>query len=290
MTTRQGIRTGLIGRSIGASASPAIHMREAAALGIGLSYELFDFDRLGLTDEMLGGQIDRLAEMGFAGVNITHPFKQAVIPSIDEIEPIAQVLGAVNCVAFEDGRKIGFNSDWIGFSFLMRHGFAGIACECVAQIGAGGAGSATAYALLEAGVRELRLFDTSQDRAEQLADRLAPHFADACISVREGASQAIAGADGVVQASPIGMSAHPGAPFDPSLLEAGQWLADIIYFPRETALVRAAKARGIAAVGGSAMVIGQAAEPFQRFTGRQPDLDRMLADFLVADAAGEHAA
>ena len=283
MTDPAPIRTGLLGRGIGGSASPAIHEREAAAIGIALRYELIDFDRLALADDELGAQIDKLASEGFTGVNVTHPFKQAVIPLLDEIEETAQILGAVNCVSFSDGRKRGLNSDLPGFAFLLEHDLAGAALGIVAQIGAGGAGSATAFALLAAGTRDLRLCDTSRARAAELAVRLTAAFPLARIAVTDNPADAIAGADGVVQATPIGMEAHPGMPFDPALLEAHQWLADIIYFPRETELVQAAKERGLRAVGGSAMVIGQASEPFRRFTGCEPDRERMLAEFFAAD-------
>lgn len=278
-------RAGLIGRGIGASASPAIHMREAEAQGLSLSYELIDFDALGLPDSALGERLDHVAQLGFRGVNITHPFKQAVIDLLDEVEPTASALGAVNCVAFENGRKVGFNSDWQGFRFLLETDLPDASLDCVAQIGAGGAGSATAYALLSCGARELRICDKSAERRTQLLDRLAKAFPQAHLSACDDAAEALDGADGVVQATPVGMASHPGVPFDPQLLSDNQWLADIVYFPRQTELVLAAKERGLAAVGGSAMVIGQAAQPFGRFTGFVPDTARMLDAFLSNDAA-----
>ena len=284
MTARPDILAGLVGRGIGASASPAIHMREAAAQGIALRYDLIDFDALELEDGALGVQLDSLAAGGYAGVNITHPFKQAVIPLLDEVDATALALGAVNCVVFRGARKIGYNSDWLGFAYLVESELAGHSTETVVQVGAGGAGSATAYALLSSGTRDLRICDSDESRAQALAERLAALFQGARLSSAPAIDAALTGADGVVQATPVGMASHPGVPFEPALLSPGQWLADIIYFPRATELVQAARARGLHAVGGSAMVIGQASLPFECFTGQPANRQRMLADFLAAES------
>lgn len=276
---------GLVGRGIQASSSPAIHKREAAAQGFDLAYELFDFDRLMLPDSKLPDLLQSLAERGFAGVNITHPFKQEVIASLDEIDLTAKALGAVNCVKFENGRAIGSNSDWIGFSFMMQSELPNAALDRVAQIGAGGAGSATAFALLALGVSELRIQDVSAARIGALIERLASQYPHAELIACSTAQTAIEGVDGIVQSTPVGMADHPGVPFAPELLEPGQWLAEIIYFPRETQLLHAARAKGLACANGAAMVIGQAAEAFRLFTDAAPDRDRMLATFTANDIA-----
>ena len=284
--TAPSLRVGLLGRGIGASASPAIHSSEAAELGIALSYDLFDFDAVGLPDEMLAAQLAELVESGFAGVNVTHPFKQAVMPLLDEIDATAETLGAVNCIAFRGGKTMGSNTDWTGFGFLMQQELPAAATSAVAQIGAGGAGSATAFALLDRGVQELRIFDNTADQANDLVSRLAAAFPSARVRTCESAAEAIKQADGVVQATPIGMADHLGVPFDPDLLDRRQWLAEIIYFPPETELLCAARNMGLATAGGAAMVVGQAAEAFKQFTGVEPDRARMLARFSAASANG----
>ncbi|MBT0668170.1 shikimate dehydrogenase [Novosphingobium profundi] len=276
MNAPRSLTAGLIGRGILASQSPAIHEAEAFDHGVALAYMLVDFDHLGLDDAALGDTLAFLRGVGLTGVNITHPFKQCVIPLLDEVDATAQALGAVNCVRFEEGRTIGFNSDWVGFCWLLESELPGRSLERVAQTGAGGAGSATAWALLSMGTRELRLHDVSYERSTALAERLRAHFPEARVEVCDHAAEAIAGADGVVQSTPVGMTDHPGMPFAAELLRAGQWLADVIYFPRESELVLAARARGLAAVGGEAMVVGQAADPFRRFTGLEPDRARMM--------------
>ena len=268
---------GLLGRGITASSSPKIHEDEARELGLPLSYSLFDFDVLGLADEALGDVLADVAGRGFSGVNITHPFKQAVIPLLDEVDDIASSLGAVNCVTFRDGRMVGSNSDWIGFQFMLDRALPGHGRDTVAQIGSGGAGSATAFALLKSGTGELRIHDASQDRIEALAGRLRAAFPHVEVIACETPEDAIAGTCGIVQSTPVGMEDHPGMPFDPDLLDSKQWLADVIYFPRETELLKAARERGLATADGAPMVIGQAAEAFRLFTGLEPDRDRMLA-------------
>lgn len=271
------IRVGLLGRGITASSSPAIHEAEAGRLGLELTYELFDFDVLGLADEALADMLAQLVEQGFSGVNVTHPFKQAVIPLLDKVEDTAASLGAVNCVTFRGGRKVGTNTDWIGFQFMLDVALPHEPRDIVAQIGSGGAGSATAFALLQSGTKELRIHDASATRIEELAERLRAAFPDADIVGCTTPGAAIAGACGVVQSTPVGMAQHPGMPFDPALMSRGQWLADVIYFPRETELLKAARERGLPTADGAPMVVGQAAEAFRQFTGMEPDRDRMLA-------------
>ena len=277
------IRIGLLGRGIGASSSPVIHETEAARLGIALTYELFDFDALGLADDALADKLAELRDLGFSGVYVTHPFKQAVIPLLDEVDATTASLGAVNCVTFEQGRMAGTNTDWIGFAWMLDLALPQQPRGVVAQIGSGGAGSATAFALLHSGTRELRIHDMCAERVEALENRLRSAFPDAKIVASATPADAIEGAHGVVQSTPVGMVAHPGMPFDPELLSPGQWLADVIYFPRETELLKAAQARGLATAGGAPMVIGQAAEGLRRFTGVEPDRDRMLAALNAGD-------
>jgi shikimate dehydrogenase len=281
MTTPASFTVGLIGRGIGASGSPAIHRAEAHELGIALTYDIIDFDARDLPDSRLDETVRSLAASGWTGCNVTHPFKQQVLAICDAISDEAKALGAVNTLTFRNGHIIGDNTDWIGFSWMIERQIGPVQGAAVAQVGAGGAGSATAYALGRMGVSELALYDPSEQRSKQLVARLGPKFPDCRFRVCETAADAIAGRQGIVQSTPIGMAAHPGAPFAPELMAAEQWLADIIYFPRETALLAAARAKGMRCVNGVAMVIGQAAEAFQLFTGQTPDRERMLASLAA---------
>jgi shikimate dehydrogenase len=270
---------GLIGRGIGGSRSPQMHEREAKALGLQLVYRVIDFANLDVDDADLGKTLAMVEAIGFAGVNITHPFKQAVIKHLDALSPDAEALGAVNTVRFAKGKRAGFNTDWSGFATCVQTQLGDVICGKVAQIGAGGAGSATAYAALQKGANEVCVYDHDFVKADELVARLAPAFPGQRVVSVDDCADAIAGATGVIQTSPVGMASHLGLPFDPALMNAGQWLADIIYFPQETELVEKAKARGIRAIGGSSMAIHQAAGAFEIFTGHAPDTNRMLAEF-----------
>ncbi len=273
---------GLVGRGIGASRSPEMHEREAAALGVPLVYRSVDFDRLGYDDSRLDDTIATLQGIGFDGINVTHPFKQRVLTSLDSVSPDAAALGAVNTVVFRDGTRAGFNTDWTGFRASLQRGLPGAALREVAQIGCGGAGSAVAYALLRMGVQTLRVVDPDRARAEGMGGRLGSHFPGQTIRIASSAADALDGADGVVQTSPIGMTSHPGMPFDPGLLRPGMWVSDIVYFPIETQLLRAARSLGCATLGGSGMAVHQAADAFQLITGIEPSVRRMLHDFDAA--------
>jgi shikimate dehydrogenase len=204
-----------------------------------------------------------------------------VIAHIDTLAPNASALGAVNTVRFADGKRTGHNTDWSGFSRLVHAHVGANPVGTVAQIGAGGAGSATAYALLRSGA-DVAIYDRDQGKADALAARLTPIFPDQRITAAASPQVAIHGATGIVQTSPVGMASHPGLPFDPALLHHDQWLIDIIYFPQETELVQQARARGLRATGGNGMAVHQAARAFEIFTGISPDTARMMKDFEQA--------
>ncbi len=270
---------GLVGRGIGSSKSACIHQTEAAAQGLQLVYRVIDFDQIGCDDGALDKILALAENIGFAGLNITHPYKQHIMEYLDTVAPDAEALGAVNTVTFSNGKRRGYNTDWSGFAQSTAAQFGDLNGTKIAQIGAGGAGSATAYALLKSGATEVAIYDSDNAKCKSLVERLAPHFVSQKLVMALSAPDAILGADGIVQASPVGMDTHPGMPFDPNVMTIDQWLADIIYFPRETPLVKAALKRQVRAIGGSAMVVYQAAEAFEIFTGHPPDTARMLQDF-----------
>jgi shikimate dehydrogenase len=268
---------GLMGRGIGGSRSREIHEREAEALNLPLVYRNLDFDLIGYDDCKLPAVVELLASIGFDGFNVTHPFKRRILVELDEVSPEAAVLGAVNTVVFKSGRRCGFNTDWSGFQASMTRDLPGVALGEVANIGCGGAGAATTYALLKMGAVSVRLFDQDRGRAEWLAESLSSAFPHQSLRIATSAAEALEGADGVVQTTPVGMTSHPGVPFDPDALRPAMWLADLVYFPRETQLLRAARSLGCRAMSGAGMVMEQAASAFRLFTGALPDIDRMRA-------------
>ncbi|MEA5455919.1 shikimate dehydrogenase [Sinomonas sp. JGH33] len=287
---------GLIGDGVTPSLTPPMHEREGAAHGLLYLYRPIDLAALGLPAESVGELVRAARNLGFNGLNITHPCKQLVLAYLDEIDDDAARLGAVNTVVIRpDGTTVGHNTDWSGFLSAFRAGLPGAALGRVVQFGAGGAGSAVAYALLAAGVEHLSIVDVDGARAEERAAELAHLFPSASVEGRTtaGLASLLEAADGVVHCTPMGMAAHPGTPFDTSLLDARQWVADIVYRPIETQLVREARAIGCRVLDGGRMAVGQAVDAFRIFTGLEPDAERMRAHFLeliereaVATAAG----
>lgn len=276
---RKSVLVGLIGTGIQASRSPALHEEEGAAQGLSYQYKLIDLTLLGLGVDALTELLRSAERMGFDGLNITHPCKQAVIQYLDDLSPDARALGAVNTVVLKAGRRIGHNTDWYGFAEGFRRGLPGAALNRVVQFGAGGAGSAVAHAALSLGVRQLTLIDVDPSRAQAVADRIG----EGRIVVGTSAEAALATADGVINATPLGMDAHPGMAFPASLLRPGLWVAEVVYFPLETQLLREARAAGCRTVDGGGMAVFQAVEAFRLFSGVTPDAERMRRHFLSMD-------
>ena len=276
----RSVLLGLIGAGIQGSRMPALHQAEAAAQGLNCVYRRIDLATLCLTESALPDLLTAARRFGFTGLNVTHPCKQVVIPLLDTLSEDARTIGAVNTIVFQsDGGATGHNTDASGFAESFRRELPNVALDKVVQLGAGGAGAAVAHALLGIGVRRLALIDTDRARAERLAAALCQRFGVGRASAAEAAEVAIAGADGIVNTTPIGMEKYPGTPIATSLLRADHWVADIIYFPIETMLLRAARARGCPTMGGSGMAVFQAVAAFRLFTGVEPDAQRMLRHF-----------
>ncbi|MFI7500119.1 shikimate dehydrogenase [Streptomyces sp. NPDC049687] len=281
---------GLIGSGIGPSLSPALHEREADRQGLRYLYRLIDIDVLGVVPEAVGDLVRAARDLGFDGLNITHPCKQLVIEHLDALSPQAEALGAVNTVVFEGGRAVGHNTDVTGFAASFARGLPDAPLERVVQLGAGGAGAAVAHATLTLGAGQVTVVDALPERARQLAGSLNRHFGAgrAVAAGPDRLPELLAHADGIVHATPTGMAAHPGLPFPAGLLRPGLWVAEVVYRPLETELLRTARALGCAVLDGGGMAVFQAVDAFRLFTGREPDSARMLAD--IAELAGAVAA
>ena len=275
----QSILVGLIGAGIQSSLSPAMHEREGAAQGLRYSYRLIDLDVLGLTAAALPDLLASAEREGFSGLNITFPCKQAVIEWLDDLSPDARAIGAVNTVLFAGGRRIGHNTDWSGFAEGFRRALPEVRRERVVLFGAGGAGAAVAHALLSLQTRELVLVDTETRRARELAQGLCERFGAGRAVAIDDPAAAMQGADGVVNATPVGMAKFPGMPLPADLLARELWVSDVVYFPLETQLLSEARARGCRTMAGDGMAVFQAVEAFRLFSGRSADAQRMLAHF-----------
>lgn len=271
----RSVLVGLLGAGIGPSRTPAMHEAAARALGLPLVYRPVDTGAMmpapGVEDLLTWAE-----RFGFTGLNVTYPFKRAVLPHLHELSDAARAVGAVNTVVFRDGRRIGHNTDHWGFARAFEAACAGRSRHRVLLLGAGGAGGAVAHALLAAGTGRLTIADPDTGRATALADALCAAYGPGRATVA-AAETAATTSDGVVNATPVGMEKHPGVPIDPGVVPAGCWVIDIIYFPAETAFLRAVRERGCDGVNGEAMALFQAVRAFELFTGRAPDQEVMRA-------------
>ena len=281
---------GLIGANIQKSLSPTLHESAFADAGIRGHYHLMDLDRL--PGRTLADVLGAARAAGFAGVNITYPCKEAVLPLLDAVSPEARQIGAVNTVTIDaSGRTTGHNTDRFGFraSFEETIGRAAVAGKTVVLVGAGGAGRAVAFALFDLGAAVVLVRDQDGLRAAALTRDLAANFGAGRSRAIDALAPALAEAAGAVNATPVGMLGFPGMPLPAEAIGPRHFVADVVYTPLETAFIRAARARGARVLTGGGMCVFQAVEAFRLFTGIAPDAARMrcLFDEIVAarDAA-----
>lgn len=260
-----------------------MHEAEARARGLSYIYRLIDADLMGEPRPGLSELLQFAERVGFTGFNVTFPYKQEILPLLDELSPAAREVNSVNTVVLKDGRRYGHNTDVWGFSESFRRGMVGAARDTVLLLGAGGAGTAVAKALLDGGAQRLLISDPDTQRAGDLVANLATRLGTDRATRIEDVASAAATADGIVNATPVGMTKHTGMPIRPEHVTARHWVADIVYFPLETELLRHARMLGCRTLSGEGMAIYQAVRAFELFTGIQPDVDRMRAAFAAFD-------
>jgi shikimate dehydrogenase len=279
--------TGLIGAPIAHSASPAMHEQAAEALGLRGHYQLIEV--AGADAAGLRMMLEGVRRLGFAGVNVTFPYKEAVVPLLDELAPAAAAMGAVNTVVVRDGRLIGHNTDTTGFARAVAP-LLDASGNAVAVIGAGGVGKAIAFALANSAVTDIRIFVSEPARAQNLASLLQKHPG---VIATTDLDEALRGATGLVNATPVGMLPNRDTPVAPDKLHDRMWVADAVYSPLITPLLSAARAKGARIMTGRELAIYQAADAFYLFTGLTPSTDVMGEAFdgvMAARSAAYHAA
>jgi shikimate dehydrogenase len=279
------ILLGLIGSNILKSLSPALHEHALRAAGFSGHYHLMDIDVLMERD--LRSLFSSVKATGFTGINVTFPFKEAIIPFLDQVSDDAKQIGAVNTVTIDPkGRTKGYNSDCSGFRRSFEHTLTKSAAEgkSVVLVGAGGAGRAVAFALMQLGAKSILVHDQDEPRARKLAENVVFHFGPRA-EVLKQLNEQVAAADGLVNATPLGMQGFPGQPIPSELMQAHHWVADVVYTPIETELLRMAKNKGARTLDGAGMCVYQAVEAFRLFTGVTPDPREMHKEFSRALAA-----
>jgi shikimate dehydrogenase len=258
----------LIGDHIGPSLTPQLHEAEGRAQNLNYSYLRIDTALLGID---LPTALKRAKEAGCRGVNVTHPHKQAVLPFLSKLSPAAKKIGAINTIKFNETEAYGENTDHLGFRRSLLQQFGSIADQSVAVFGAGGAGAAVSFALADSGASHLAIMDSDFHRAQSLAELLR----EAGVSATAEDAPNLSAYDGAANCSPLGMASSPGCVFDPSDLPNHAWVADCVYFPKETELLKRAQSAGLGILHGSGMAVFQAAASFELFTNNVADTARM---------------
>lgn len=282
MITGRAKLAGVMGWPVGHSLSPILHGYWLETLGIDGAYVPF-----AVKPEDFAGALRTLPKFGFAGANVTIPHKQAALAAVDEIDIVAQRIGAVNTVVVRrDGSLWGTNTDAYGFLENMKWRYPAWEPSAgpATVIGAGGAARAVVVALLDAGAPVVRLVNRSRDRAEALAIEIG-----AGLEVRDWETRALAldGAALLVNTSSLGMTGQPPLDLDLTHLPAAAAVCDIVYVPLETELLKAAKAKGHSTIDGIGMLLHQARPGFAAWFGIEPVVDQaLLAHVLAAAGAG----
>jgi shikimate dehydrogenase len=272
---------GLVGTGVGPSLTPALHMAEARAQGLDYVYRTIDLNEVDIAPERIGEVLEWARALGFNALNITHPCKRLVIDHLDNVDDVAAELGAVNTIVFDGPRTTGYNTDTTGFALGFREGLPDAATGNVVLVGAGGAGAAVGDALLRLGAEHLTVVDLDIERATALARELSARRPESRVdaSSQDKLPVLLPGSDGVVHCTPTGMVEHPGMPFDAELLHRGLWVADIVYRPLDTELLKSALEAGCRVCDGGHMAVHQATEAFELITGIAPDAERMSGHF-----------
>ena len=256
---------GIFGYPVEHSSSPLMH--NAAFLHLGLDYVYVPF---AVRPDNLQNAVEALRALNIAGVNVTIPHKETIIPFLDEVGGEVSLIGAVNTVKVEDGKLKGFNTDARGFLESLRENKIEPQGARALVIGAGGASRAIVYALVKAGVSELIIANRTLARAEALASKLAAAFAGKNIKCVKLSALYAEAADLIVNTTSVGMKADDPPLFDPCVITSKHRVVDIIYKPAETPLLRQARLRGAVTLNGMGMLVNQGAVSFELWTGIAP--------------------
>ena len=264
---------GILGHPVGHSLSPRMHNAAFRAQSIDMVYLAFDVLPESLSDALAG-----LRALGFRGVNVTIPHKEAIGALLDDLDTVAARIGSVNTVVNRDGRLVGYNTDKSGFAAALRglrpEGARGLLCFVA---GAGGAARAVVAALMDDGAREIRVYNRTPERAATLCSEAASWGTAPCLAVAEHEVFGAAGeAHLIVNATSLGLSPSvKESPVPVDILLSHHIVMDLVYGSGSTTLVKEAKARGATAIDGKEMLVMQAAGSYELWTGRRAPVDVM---------------
>ncbi len=272
------LRLGLIGDNIGASRAPMLHRLAGAQHGIDVTYDRLVPHEMGKAFDAL---FDHVAQAGFRGINVTYPYKEKAALRVRINDPLVQAMGAVNTVLFGADQPEGFNTDYSGFLSAYRAARGDQPPGVVLLIGAGGVGRSLAFALAGLGAAELRIVDLDNARAWALATALRVSFPDLPIILGQRAADLASGAEGVLNATPMGMVGHDGTPLPRHAMLTRGWAFDAVYTPVETTFLTDAAAAGLTTISGYELFIGQGVDAWRLFSGLLLDQTRLRADLAT---------
>ena len=266
------VRLGLIGDNIAASHAPRLHALAGALCGIEIRYDLLVPAELGLGFEAL---FERCADGSYHGINVTHPYKERAAMRVEIENPRVRAMGAVNLVRFDQDGPRGFNTDHSGFLAAFRSKFGTGTPGTVCQIGAGGVGKAIGFALAALGAAAIRLVDVDRSRARALAGALRSAYPGLDATAAASLDEAVAGARGLVNCSPVGMTGHDGTPVPRPLMQGAAWAFDAVYTPVRTRFLTDAEASGLDTLSGYELFFHQGADGLEIFFGGTVDRIRL---------------
>lgn len=253
---------GLLGSPVKHSLSPAMHTASFAHEGVDAVYIAFD-----VVPDQLETVVRGLADTGAAGYNVTMPCKTKILPYLDELSPAAELMGAVNTVMIQAGRSIGHNTDGEGYTENLRRIGFDPKGKVVTLLGAGGAGSAIFTQLALDGAKEVRVFNikddfwgSTQQKVKELSEKTGTQVTLHDLADRDALRESIAESDLLGNATRVGMADMADQCLvDDDMLHDGLVVTDVVYDPRETKLIKMAKARGLKTATGLGMLLQQAA-------------------------------
>jgi shikimate dehydrogenase len=262
------VKLGLIGDNITRSQSPRLHREAGRLTGLDVTYDRLIPKDMGLS---FGDVFDQVRSSGYRGINVTYPYKETVSDRVNVADPLVRAIGAVNTVVFEPAGPQGFNTDYTGFmsAYRLVRGSAEPGTVCL--IGTGGVGKAVAFGLIGLGAKVIRCVDLNRDKAEALRDALMAADSTTLVEVYTDAGKAAAGADGIINCTPVGMTGLEGTPLPAAAMQGATWAFDAVYTPVDTQFLQDAAEQGLTIISGYELFFGQGVDAWGIFTGAPID-------------------
>lgn len=266
------VKLGLIGDNITRSKSPRLHRTAGTLTGNKVTYDRLIPKDLELTFYEV---FDQARNLGFRGINVTYPYKEIVTKLVTVSDPLVRAIGAVNTVVFDDDGPKGFNTDYSGFMAAYRAVRGDENPGTVCLIGTGGVGKAVAFGLIGLGAKTIRCVDLDATKADALADALRALGTDTQIETSNDAVAAAAGADGLINCTPLGMVGIGGSPLPAHAMQGATWAFDAVYTPVDTEFLSDAENAGLTVISGYELFFGQGVDAWNIFTGIELDHDAL---------------